>query len=150
LSRVREQGPFPLLGLHPDNGSEFLNWHLVTYCQGDPAEGRPPVLLSRSRPERKNDNAHVEQKNWTLVRRIIGYQRLDSPVQLAWLDSLYTELLRPFNNCFQPVMKLVGKEQVGQRTPSSTTSQRLPCVASSTRAPPTPRRSAAWSISTRR
>jgi hypothetical protein len=116
LSRVREQLPFPLLGLHPDNGGEFLNWHLVTYCQGDPAAGRPPVLLSRSRPERKNDNAHVEQKNWTLVRRIIGYQRLDSPVQLAWLDSLYTELLRPFNNCFQPVMKLVGKEQVGQRT----------------------------------
>jgi len=116
LRQVRAQIPFPMLGLHPDNGSEFLNWHLVTYCRGDEGEGRRPILLSRSRPEHKNDNAHVEQKNWTLVRKLIGYQRLETPGHLAWLEGLYTELLRPYNNCFQPTLKLIGKEQVGERT----------------------------------
>lgn len=70
LERIRVQLPFQVLGVHPDNGSEFLNYHLVRYCQGDESAGRPPILLSRSRPEHKNDNAHVEQKNWTLVRRL--------------------------------------------------------------------------------
>ncbi|HVB54351.1 MAG TPA: ISNCY family transposase [Candidatus Acidoferrales bacterium] len=110
LEQIRCQLPFAMLGLHPDNGSEFLNWHLVAWCQEN------GIALSRSRPEHKNDNCHVEQKNWTLVRRLIGYQRLDTPTQLAWLNSLYTELLRPYNNCFQPVMKLVGKQMVGSRT----------------------------------
>lgn len=110
IRQIREQLPFPLLGLHPDNGSEFLNWHLVSYCQLE------QVALSRSRPEHKNDNAHVEQKNWTLVRRLIGYQRLDTAPQLDWLNRLYRDLLRPYNNCFQPVMKLIAKEAVGQRT----------------------------------
>jgi hypothetical protein len=106
--------------------SEFLNYHLVSYCQGyeqagerrscSPGKPGAPILLSRSSPEHKNDNAHVEQKNWTLVRRLIGYQRLDTPEQLSWLDALYTELLRPYNNCFQPVMKLIRKESDGQRT----------------------------------
>ena len=110
VRQIRQQLPFPLLGLHPDNGAEFLNWHLVTYCQLE------EIALSRSRPEHKNDNAHVEQKNWTLVRRLIGYQRLDTVPQLAWLNRLYGDLLRPYNNCFQPVMKLIAKEAVGQRT----------------------------------
>jgi len=114
LEQTRCQLPFAMLGLHPDNGSEFLNWHLVTWCQEN------GIALSRSRsrsrPEHKNDNCHVEQKNWTLVRRLIGYQRLDTPTQLAWLNSPYTELLRPYNNCFQPVMKLVGKHMAGIRT----------------------------------
>ena len=109
LERIQRQLPFPLLGLHPDNGSEFLNWHLLRWCQ------QTGILLSRSRPEHKNDNCHVEQKNWTLVRRLIGYQRLDTPDQLQWLDSLYGDLLRPYNNCFQPVMKLTGKESVGNQ-----------------------------------
>lgn len=110
IDQIREQLPFPLLGLHPDSGAEFLNDHLVRYCAAQ------QVALSRSRPYHKNDNAHVEQKNWTLVRRLIGYQRLETPAQLAWLDHLYQELLRPYNNCFQPVMKLIRKEAVGQRT----------------------------------
>ncbi len=110
IERIRGQLPFPLLGLHPDDGSEFLNWHLFGYCQ---TQG---IAFSRSRPFHKNDNAHVEQKNWTLVRRLIGYERLDTPAQLAWLDRLYHDLLRPYNNCFQPVMKLIRKKTVGQRT----------------------------------
>ena len=116
LERIRAQLPFDLLGIHPDNGSEFLNAHLVRYCQGNEIENRAPILITRSRPHHKNDNAHVEQKNWTLVRRLIGYQRLDTPEQLTWLDALYTGLLRPYNNCFQPVMKLISKESAGQRT----------------------------------
>jgi hypothetical protein len=116
LDRLRAQLPFPLLGIHPDNGSEFLNAHLFKYCQGDPELGRPAILLSRSRPHHKNDNAHVEQKNWTLVRRLIGYQRLDTSAQRDWLDALYTDLLRPYNNCFQPAMKLIGKEVVDGHT----------------------------------
>jgi hypothetical protein len=110
LEQIRQQLPVALLGLHPDKGSEFLNWHLVAWCQ------EQGIAFSRSRPEHKNDNCHVEQKNWTLVRRLIGYQRLDRPTQLVWLNCLYTELLRPYNNCFQPVMKLVSKQRVGTRT----------------------------------
>lgn len=104
MQRIRQQLPFPLLGIHPDNGHEFINRRLITWCRN---EG---IQISRSRPFHKNDNAHVEQKNWTLVRRLIGYQRLDTSWQLSWLDEFYTEFLRPYNNCFQPVMKLVGKE----------------------------------------
>jgi len=104
VKRIREQLPFELLGIHPDNGNEFLNWHLIKWCRDE------KILISRSRPEHKNDNAHVEQKNWTLVRKLIGYERLDTPTQLEWLDRLYTDLLRPYNNCFQPVMKLLAKE----------------------------------------
>lgn len=110
LEQVQAQLPFPLLGLHPDSGSEFINWNLFEYCRAH------HIAFTRSRPFHKNDNAHVEQKNWTLVRRLIGYQRLDTPGQLAWLNQLYTQLLRPYNNCFQPVMKLVKRESVNQRT----------------------------------
>ncbi len=104
MQRVRQQLPFPLLGIHPDNGHEFMNRNLLNWCRGEGIE------ISRSRPFHKNDNAHIEQKNWTLVRRLIGYQRLDTAWQLNWLDEFYIDFLRPYNNCFQPVMKLVGKE----------------------------------------
>lgn len=104
LDRVRRQLPFQLLGIHPDNGSEFINHNLLTWCRQN------HVLFSRGRPYRKNDNAHVEQKNWTLIRKLIGYERLDTPQQLAWLDAFYTDLLRPFANCFQACMKQVGRD----------------------------------------
>jgi len=78
--------------------------------------GGAPVHFPRSRPFHKNDNCHVEQKNWTLVRRLIGYDRLDTPAQQARLDAFCTDLLRPFANCFQPVMKLIAKEPAEQRT----------------------------------
>jgi hypothetical protein len=110
LERIRQQLPFALLGIHPDNGSEFINNNMWAYCQ------EHGIVFTRGRAFHKNDNPHVEQKNWTLVRRLIGYQRLDTPEQLAWLDALDTELLRPYANCFQPVMKLIGKESVGQHT----------------------------------
>ena len=109
LEQVRTHLPVPLLGLDPNDGSEFLNGHPVRNWQ------RTGVALSRSRPGHKSDNAHVEQKNWTRVWRLIGYQRLDTPAQLAWLAALSSGLLRPFTNCFPPVMKLVRKETAGSR-----------------------------------
>ncbi len=108
FARIRDQLPFPLLGVHVDNGFEFLNETLVGYCR------QQGIELSRGRPFHKNDNPHVEQKNGYLVRRLVGNLRLDSADQLAWLDHLYTELLRPFNNCFQPVMHKVGQLQRGE------------------------------------
>ena len=78
---------------------------LLDYCRAE------QIAFSLGRPYRKNDNAHIEQKNWTLVRKLIGYQRLETEAQLAWLNALYSELLRPYNNCFQPVMKLIAKER---------------------------------------
>ena len=103
IEQIQAQLPFALRGLHSDNGSEFLNAMLLNWCK------ERAVAFTRGRPYRKNDNAHVEQKNWTLVRKLIGYSRLETPEQLAWLNALYAELLRPYNNCFQPVMKLVEK-----------------------------------------
>jgi hypothetical protein len=110
FARLHRQLPFPLLGLHIDNGYEFLNRALLDYC------GRHQVQLSRGRPFHSNDNPHVEQKNGYLVRRLLSNLRLDSAEQLAWLDRLYTDLLRPFNNCFQPVMHQIGRIQVGERS----------------------------------
>lgn len=66
LDRIHEQLPFRLRGLHPDTGSEFINMNLFTYCK------ERGIVFTRSRPDHKNDNCHVEQKNWTLVRRLIG------------------------------------------------------------------------------
>jgi transposase InsO family protein len=110
LVRLRGQLPFPLLGMHIDNGHEFLNPALVDYCREHEIE------LSRGRPFHSDDNPHVEQKNGYLVRRLLGNFRLDSAEQLAWLDRLYSDLLRPFNNCFQPVMRSLGRIQVGERS----------------------------------
>ncbi|MGH7665782.1 MAG: hypothetical protein ACREN1_00475 [Candidatus Dormibacteria bacterium] len=103
LDRVRQQLPFRLRGFHPDSGSEFINAHLLAYCT------ERGIALTRSRPCPINDNCHVEQKNWTLVRRLIGYDRLVTPAQRDWLGAFYAQDLCPVANCFQTVMKLTGK-----------------------------------------
>ena len=100
--------PFPVLGLDSDNGSEFINKHLITYCQ------QHDLTFTRSRPERKNDNCYVEQKNWAVVRRSVGYRRYDTPSQLALLNELYANL-RLYTNFFQPTQKLVRKERHGAK-----------------------------------
>ena len=105
--RVQARLPFPITQLHPDNGSEFFNDHLVRYF-GEEMTG---LRLSRSRPYRKNDNRFVEQKNSTLVRAYVGYERLDSGGQCAALNALYDQLW-VYYNLFQPVLHLVGKEVV--------------------------------------
>ncbi|MEE8162537.1 MAG: transposase, partial [Anaerolineae bacterium] len=102
VHRVRQRLPFPLLGLDSDNGSEFINQHLYRYCQ------REGIAFTRSRSYKKNDSCHVEQKNWSVVRRVVGYDRYSSRAALERLNMLY-DCLRLYVNFFQPVMKLVAK-----------------------------------------
>jgi len=99
--------PFPILGFDCDNGTEFLQWHLVKYFQDRPH----PVHFTRSRPYKKDDNAHVEQKNWTHVRQWLGYQRFDNPKLVELLNELYTTDWRLFLNLFLPSAKLQSKER---------------------------------------
>jgi hypothetical protein len=109
IQTMRQRLPFPLLGLDSDNGGEFINDILYRYCQDE------QVTFTRSRPYKKNDQAHVEQKNWSVVRRLVGYDRFESHVELELLNSIYADL-RLYVNFFQPVLKLIGKEQVGKKT----------------------------------
>jgi hypothetical protein len=108
IQTMRQRLPFPLLGIESDNGGEFINDHLHRYCL------KEHITFTRSRPYKKNDQAHVEQKNWTAVRQWIGYERYESPEALALLQAIYADL-RLFINFFQPVMKLVEKKRVGSK-----------------------------------
>ncbi|HLE80082.1 MAG TPA: integrase [Dehalococcoidia bacterium] len=105
--RVQARLPFPITHLHPDNGSEFFNDHLIRYF----GEALTGLRLSRSRPYHKNDNRFVEQKNATLVRAYVGYERLDTLGQCVALNVLYDQMW-VYYNLFQPVLHLVGKEAV--------------------------------------
>lgn len=105
--RILARLPFPLVHLHPDNGSEFFNDHLVRFF-GEAVTG---LTLSRSRPYQKNDNRFIEQKNDTLVRAYLGHRRLDTAAQCAVLNALYAEM-GVYYNLFQPVLHLVGKEVI--------------------------------------
>jgi len=100
---IESRLPFPILGIDPDNGGEFINWHLHKHCQ------KHNYNFTRSRPYHKNDNAHVEQKNWTAIRQLVGYERLDKPEQLEILHDLYANEWRLYLNFFQPTMKLKEK-----------------------------------------
>jgi hypothetical protein len=108
LKELRTRLPFPLQGIDSDNGSEFINADLLAYCQQE------RLTFTRSRPYRKNDNCYVEQKNYTMVRRHVGYQRLAGAAQLALVNKLY-EHLRLYANYFQPLMKLKCKERHGSQ-----------------------------------
>lgn len=112
LTIIESQLPFSLRGVDSDNGSEFINEHLLAWCQQRPIARQ--VQFTRSRPYKKDDNAHVEQKNWTHVRKLVGWERYDTEAALAALNALYADL-RLFQNLFQPSMKLVKKERVGSR-----------------------------------
>jgi len=101
--------PFALRGIDSDNGSEFINNHLYRYCQTQ------EIQFTRGRPYKKDDNAHIEQKNWTHVRKLVGYLRYDTPAAVAALNDLYRHELRLFQNVFLPSVKLVRKERVGSR-----------------------------------
>lgn len=109
LEEMRQALPFALKGIDSDNGSEFINAHLVRYCQAQ------QIQFTRGRPYKKDDNAHVEQKNWTHVRKLMGYVRYDSPEALAAMNALYRHELRLFQNLFLPSVKLVRKVRVGSR-----------------------------------
>lgn len=105
---VRKQLPMPMLGLDSDNGSEFINQSLYNYCRRD------GIIFTRSRSYKKNDSCHVEQKNWTVIRRVIGYDRFSSKAAFKALEGIYT-LLRLYINFFQPVSKLMRKSRHGAK-----------------------------------
>jgi len=109
LQQIRERTPFEWKGIDSDNGPEFINAHLVKYCEKENIE------FTRSRPLKKNDNAYIEQKNWTYVRKTFGYLRYDTNEELSIMNSLYEKELRLYKNFFSPVMKLIGKERIGGR-----------------------------------
>ena len=109
IHRVSELLPVPLVGLDSDNGSEFINQHLYTYCL------QHHITFTRSRAWKKNDSAHVEQKNGAIVRHLVGYDRFASQAAYAQLTHVY-ELARLHVNFFQPVQKLVSKTRAGART----------------------------------
>jgi hypothetical protein len=109
LAELREALPFALRGIDSDNGSEFINQHLWDYCQAQ------EIQFTRGRPYKKDDNAHIEQKNWTHVRKLLGYVRYDTPAAQAAIQALYRGDLRLFQNFFLPSVKLLRKERVGAR-----------------------------------
>jgi hypothetical protein len=108
---VEQQLPFALRGFDFDNGSEWLNWTLIRYLQRRPH----PILVSRSRPYHKDDNAHVEQKNWMWPRQLLGYGRLAEPDLIEPINSVYKEIWGPLQNFFLPSMKLQRKWRDGSR-----------------------------------
>jgi hypothetical protein len=109
LKEIRQRTPFAWKGLDSDNGSEFITQILYKYCR------REGLEFTRSRPNRKNDNAYIEEKNWTHVRKVFGYLRHDTYEELAIMNDLYHHELRLYKNFFQPVMKLQSKERIGGR-----------------------------------
>jgi hypothetical protein len=111
IKAIEQALPFTLRGFDCDNGSEFLNYHLLRYFTEHPEKPQ----FTRSRPYKKNDNAHVEQKNWTHVRHLFGYDRIDSPALVEKMNALYANEWSLLQNHFCPTMKLIEKRRVGAR-----------------------------------
>lgn len=125
LDAIVQRLPFVLRGIDSDNGSEFINAHLLAYCR------KHHIQFTRGRPYKKNDNAHIEQKNWTHVRKLLGWQRYDQPRAVRTINDLYENELRVMMNWFQPSVKLQSKRRVGARvvrcySPAQTPLDRLP------------------------
>ena len=123
IHQMRQRLPFALLGIDSDNGSEFINDLLYRYCLDE------KITFTRSRPYQKNDQAHVEQKNWSVVRHTVGYDRWETEQELALLEDIYNDL-RLYINFFQPSFKLLAKERIGNKTrkrydPAKTPYQRV-------------------------
>lgn len=113
LKDIEQHLPFPWLGLDSDNGGEFMNRHLLRWCQ----TGRQaPIYYTRSRPYHSNDNAHVEQKNWTHVRHWFGYERHDNGEVTGLMNELARGALGQFVNLFSPSMKLESQEMINGKT----------------------------------
>ena len=111
IKDIEQSLPFPILGFDTDNGTEFLNYHLLRHL----TERVRPIQFTRSRAYKKDDNAHIEQKNWTHVRQWLGYDRLDSPEIVPLMNELYTTEWRLFLNFFCPSVKLLEKKRVASK-----------------------------------
>ena len=108
LDDIAKTMPFPILGVDSDNGSEFINHHLLTWCE------QRQITFTRSRPGNKNDGCHVEQKNWAVVRTVVGYHRYDTTAELLLLNKIWM-LQSKLTNYFYPQQKLVSKVRVGAK-----------------------------------
>ncbi len=106
LKNIRKSLPFSLLGIDGDNGGEIINYHMLKYCRNE------KLVYTRSRPYMKNDNAYIEQKNYTHVRKLVGYHRYDTEEQVMLLNDLYRNEYRLFTNFFRPTMKISSKEKI--------------------------------------
>lgn len=111
IRSIEENLPFKILGFDSDNGGEFLNWHLHSYF----TKRRKPVDYSRSRAYHKNDNAHIEGKNWTHIRQYLGYMRFENPDMVEMINDLYRNEWTLFFNFFIPSAKIVEKKRVGAK-----------------------------------
>ena len=112
LQDIEQSLPFDILGFDCDNGGEFLNRHLIRHFTERPR----PVRFTRSRAYRKDDNTHIEQKNWTHIRQWLGYERFEQPALVPLLNELYRSEWRLFHNFFCPSVKLLDKERIGSKT----------------------------------
>ena len=120
LQAIRARLPFPLQGIDSDNGSEFINHELLRYTQQE------RLTFTRGRAYKKNDGCYVEQKNYSVVRRAVGYARYEGPAHLRLLNELYAQL-RLYTNFFQPVMKLVAKQRHGAKVKKTYDRPATPC-----------------------
>ena len=111
IQSIEKSLPFELLGFDCDNGSEFLNWHLLRYL----SDRKQPIQFTRSRAYHKNDNAHIEGKNWTQIRQYLGYQRFENIELVDLLNNLYTSEWNLYFNFFIPSVKLIDKVRVGSK-----------------------------------
>ena len=111
IKNIEASLAFELKGFDCDNGSEFLNHHLLRYF----TDHKPRVKFTRSRPYKKNDNAHVEQKNWSYVRQLLGYDRLDNPKLVKLINSLYANQWSRYQNHFCPTLKLLEKKRINSK-----------------------------------
>jgi hypothetical protein len=119
IEHVTAQFPFPIRGIDSDNGSEFINAHLLAYCT------EHKITFTRSRPGNKNDGSHVEQKNWTHVRELVGYLRFDTDAELAILNQIW-ELDRTYTNYLLAQQKLVFKQRTGSKVTKRYDTARTP------------------------
>ena len=119
LQEIRGRLPFVLLGIDSDNGSEFINGHLLRYTRQE------HITFTRGRAGKKNDGCFVEQKNYSVVRRAVGYARYEGSAHLRLLNELYAQL-RLYTNFFQPVMKLISKERTGAKVKKTYDRARTP------------------------
>jgi len=108
IDQARNRLSYNMLGLDPDNGSEFINWQLMRYCR------KHNITFTRIRAGRKNDNCYVEQKNYTVLRRFIGYGRYDTNEQLTIIKQIL-KLVEDYVNFFQPSLKLIKKQRIGSK-----------------------------------
>jgi len=111
IKNIQSSLPFELKGFDCDNGGEFLNHHLLRYF----TDHKPKIKFTRSRPYQKNDNAHVEQKNWSFVRQLLGYDRLDNPRLVELINNLYANQWTLLQNHFCPSLKLIEKKRINSR-----------------------------------